>query len=179
MEANEFVQLIRRSYPSLDAKLLESVKIEGVERSSPSIPDRNKYRHAIIDYLEHDLRQNDRPLIQFLLLQEIACEEEWDMAECNSQYLETVAQMVAYLGNVQDTPLLWQAKHASFDSSVVIDAAYFFTGSFEKSIEYVRNLQSEERDEILDYMEDTAEWVKGWFDAWFKDIRERFSGKNS
>jgi len=179
MNAEQYLQKIRLNYPVLDTKLLDEVRIEGLEETSDEIAKRTKFRQTVVDNLRHNLRESDLPFLRFLLQQEIVCEENWDMSGCRSEYLETVAKMVVYWGKLEDIPLLWEVKHAGFDSSFVIDAAYFFVGGFAESIEYVKSLKNDERDEILEYLVDSVDFVKDWFDSWYRELRSCFNSDDN
>src|SRR5687767_2732216 len=132
MNVTDYLQALRSQYPQLDPDLLIHVSIENIDETSSVVDERNAFRFAVIDHLKNDFTDEDRPFIRHLMLQEISCEER-DIDSCNYEYFETVAQMLFCIGNAEDIPLLWQAKFASFDSTLVIDGAYFFGAGFDET----------------------------------------------
>jgi hypothetical protein len=104
-------------------------------------------RSAVLEMLLHDPRSVDRPLLRFLIQQEIQeAEHWWGLSEA----LRLATFLLAEHRHVDDVWLQWDAKNANFDTRSGLDTWPVLAGGVEATRALILASDHPDRGELLD-----------------------------
>jgi hypothetical protein len=102
-------------------------------------------------HMQKSLSLADRPLIRFLLEQEIACyANDFITADDN---LHLAGFLLFILGQTDDVELLWRAKTANFDAESSFDIQCLIGAGVGRTMAYVQSIQAEWAEKARAYIE--------------------------
>lgn len=164
MQAADFVREARNAQPELPPpSLLQLVAYqEGRLPDTDERIDQNaRFRTAVLEELYKTLSLGDRPLIRFLLEQEIEQDIAYSTDKIDEQeYFESIylcGFLLFLLAQVEDVPLLWRAKRASFDRWHGFDIQFLVGAGVPHTLNYLQNIQEEWAQEARAYIEKCQE----------------------
>ena len=102
-------------------------------------------------HLQKNLSMADRPLIRFLLEQEIACYANNLITADDNLHL--AGFLLFILGQTDDVELLWQAKTANFDAESSFDIQFLVGAGVGRTIAYLQSIQAEWAEKTKAYIE--------------------------
>ena len=135
--------------------------------------DRNRAaRFGVIWALQYDRRDQDLPLLRFLLNEHVAYYREVVPAGLASD-LPLAGFLLAERRQVEDIWLHWQAKSISFDTALGYHLFHLLTPGVAAVIAEVRASSHPDRDRILGFI-DPARHTDAAVEEWLSEQRERF-----
>ena len=81
-----------------------------------------------------------------------------DNSEDCGDYLRVLCFMLFYIGNAEDSPLIWKAKTLNMDTGSMIDAGLLCGAGYEQTIEFIKG------DAALREMQKCLEQSRQWGD---------------
>lgn len=115
MQAAKIVQEARVSPSRLpSSQVLQGLtyQVEGI--TEDGYDPHAEMRSQVFKALRNARSLNDRPLLRFLMEQEIACRQNDTETDADSIHLGGF--LLFLFGQLEDVELLWRAKRASFDT---------------------------------------------------------------
>ena len=143
MTPAEFVSLSRQMAPDLpDATLL-------------CLLDDARFRYSVCEVLLKTPTVVDRMLSRYILRLYIQSHGNgnWGM----SDDIRLCAFVMYKIGNVQDVPLLWEAKCANFDTFCGLDIQMLVGGGVDETIAYLNTVGDDEARKAVEYIEGCRE----------------------
>jgi hypothetical protein len=140
MLASEFVELARRCSPDLPPPDILSL-----------IDSDEEFRYEVCLKLNKSVSAVDRPLARHLLKLDIESHRDEDAGM--SDELRLSALLLYKIGNVEDAPLLWEAKSVNFDTYCGLDVQFLVGAGVEKTLSYLRGIGGEQALEAAQYIE--------------------------
>jgi len=140
MTPAEFVNLARHSAPDLpDASVLTLLQDEA-------------FRYSVCKELNHSVGSSDRALARYILRLDIQSHGggDWGM----SDYIRLSAFLLYKIANVEDVPLLWEAKRANFDTFCGLDIQLLVGAGVDNTLGYLRDVDDEDSLAAAKYIED-------------------------
>lgn len=153
MQAEDFVREVRNTqFEFLSPQLLQLVVYK--EEIFPNTKERGdqnaEFRLSVLKALHKILSQEDRPLVRFLLKQEIAFHENaWSIYES----IRLCGFLLSLLAQVEDVGLLWEAKTTSFDTMCGFDVEFLVGAGVAPTVSYLQSIQEEWAPDALEYIE--------------------------
>jgi len=109
-------------------------------------------RAAVLKELHKTLSQGDRPLVRFLLKQEITFHENaWSIYES----IRLCGFLLSLFVQVEDVGLLWEAKTTSFDTMCGFDVQFLVGAGVASTVSYLQSIQEEWAQNALTYIEES------------------------
>lgn len=139
MNAKEFVDLARQSYPNLpDAKTLSLLEAD------------TEFRFAVCSELNKSISASDRELVRYITNLNIKLfDNSWDSLDP----LRLCGLLLFKIGNVEDSVLLWQVKTLDFDTYAGLDTQMLVGAGIDETIAYLKSLNSESALKAVDNIE--------------------------
>lgn len=154
MLPEDFVCAARNAQPELPQPQLLQLVAYQEEGSSENIEgdDHNAaFRASVLKALCKNFSQEDRPLIRFLLVQEIAYHENtWGIFES----IRLCGAMLFLLAQVEDVCLLWEAKTANFDTMCGFDSQLLVGSGVTPTLAYLQLVEEEWVEDARVYLEE-------------------------
>ena|SRR5437016_10635322 len=140
MKPAEFVNLARQSAPELpDASVLNLLHDEA-------------FRYSVCKELNNSVAPSDRALARYILRLYIQSHGggDWGM----SDDIRLSAFVLYKIANVEDVPLLWEAKRANFDTFCGLDIQLLVGAGVDNTLAYLRDVGDEDSLAAAKYIED-------------------------
>ncbi len=154
MLAEEFVREARSVQPGLlPPQLLQLVAYQEAQLSDNAQRDGQnaEFRAAVLKVVSKDFSLGDRPLISFLLEQEIAFHENsWGIFEG----IRLCGALLFLLAQVEDVGLLWEAKTANFDTMSGFDIQFLVGAGVTPTLAYLQQVEEEWAGDARNYLEE-------------------------
>lgn len=153
MLAEDFIREARSTQPELPPpQLLQLVAYQEVLVENTEEDDQNAaFRVSVLKALAKNFSQDDRPLIRFLLKQEIAYHENvWGIFES----IRLCGAMLFLLAQVEDVGLLWEAKTANFDTMSGFDIQLLVGAGVTQTLAYLQQIEEEWAEDARLYLEE-------------------------
>lgn len=175
MQAETFIQEARLARPALlSPDLLQLVTHK--EGATEGEEDQQAvFREAVLEELQKTLSAEDRPLLRFLLEQEIVYH---DSLWCICESIRLCGFLLAVLAHVEDVDLLWKAKTTSFDTMIGFNVQFLVGAGVTPTLSYLRSLQQDWAQEAAAHIEERQ--VLGDFEdleQYYVDIQKFFRGE--
>ncbi|MEV2241948.1 hypothetical protein [Micromonospora sp. NPDC049891] len=133
-------------------------------------------RAMVLWALQYDRRAEDLPLVRWLAEQEAVCRREAAFQGLGEE-AELAGFLLAGYQRVEDVWRHWEMKRANFDAWCAYDVEYLFAAGVQDTIDFVRDSEHSDRDEVLERLLDgdgqpyvSAEDLTRWWPA----VRSRF-----
>lgn len=152
MQAAEIVQEARNSpsgLPSEQALHVLSYQEEGATEDGIGL--HAHLRAHVLQALQNTLSLNDRPLIRFLMEQEIVCRQ--NDIETEDESIHYGGFLLFLLGQVEDVELLWRAKNANFDTACGFDGECLLGAGVASTLVYLSSIEQEWGQKARSYIE--------------------------
>jgi hypothetical protein len=154
MLAEDFVREAR----SVQLGLPPSQLLQLVAYQKARLPDNAEgddqnaaFRTSVLKALAKNFSQEDRPLIRFLLEQEIAYHENsWGSFES----IRLCGVLLFLLAQVEDVCLLWEAKTANFDTMCGFDIQFLVGAGVAPTLAYLQHVEEEWAEDARVYLEE-------------------------
>ncbi|SRR5579884_1412395 len=155
MQAAEIVQEARDNsmgLPSEQALSLLAYQEGGATEDKDGFDPHAELRARVLDALQNTLSLKDRPLVRFLMEQEIACHQ--DEVETDSDSIHHCGFLLFLLGQLEDVELLWRAKRASFDTWCGFDIQFLVGAGVAPTLSYLQDIQEKWARHAKSYIEE-------------------------
>jgi hypothetical protein len=153
MLAEDFIREARSVQPELPPpQLLHLVAYQEASVENAEGDDQNAvFRVSVLRALAKNFSQEDRPLIRFLLEQEIAFHENsWGIFES----IRLCGALLFLLAQVEDVGLLWEAKTANFDTMSGFDIQLLVGAGVIPTLAYLQQIEEEWAEDARLYLEE-------------------------
>ncbi|GHO93438.1 hypothetical protein KSF_034860 [Reticulibacter mediterranei] len=109
------------------------------------------FRSSVLKALSKKFSQEDRPLIRFLLEQEIVYHENaWGIFES----IRFCGALLFLLAQVEDVCLLWEAKTVNFDTMCGFDVQFLVGAGVAPTLAYLQHIKEEWAEDARIYLEE-------------------------
>jgi hypothetical protein len=138
MSPTEFVSLTRASAPELpDTTHLDQLEDEA-------------FRYAVCEELNKCVLPSDRSLARYIMRLYVTSHGggSWGM----SDDIRLCAFVLYKIANVEDVPLLWEAKTANFDTFCGLDIQMLVGAGVDQTLDYLKTLGNEHAVAAADYI---------------------------
>jgi hypothetical protein len=155
MQASEIVQEARDSLSGLPSEqVLQwlTYQVEGVTEDEDGYDPHAELRAQIFNALRNARSLNDRPLLRFLMEQEIACRQNDTETDVDSIHLGGF--LLFLLGQLEDVELLWRAKRASFDTWCGFNGELLVGAGVAATLAYLHSIEQKWAQEARTYLEE-------------------------
>jgi hypothetical protein len=117
----------------------------------------------------------DRPLARHIIKLDITSRR--DETSGMSDELRLSALLLYKIGNVEDAPLLWEAKTVNFDTFCGLDIQLLVGAGVDETLAYLNGLGDEESLKASEYIEDCRgtgdfDHLDGYAEEWDKYFRD-------
>jgi hypothetical protein len=154
MLAEDFVREARSVQPELPSpQLLQLVAYqeEGLSENTEGDDHNAAFRASVLKALCKKFSQEDRPLIRFLLEQEILYHENtWGIFES----IRLCGALLFLLAQMEDVGLLWEAKTANFDTMSGFDIQLLVGAGVTPMLAYLQLVEEEWAEDARAYLEE-------------------------
>lgn len=153
MLAEDFVREARSAQPEFPPpQLLQLVAYQESLPENTQVDDQNAvFRAAVLKALSKNFSQEDRPLIRFLLEQEVAFHENsWGIFES----IRLGGALLFLLAQVEDAGLLWEAKTANFDTMSGFDIQLLVGAGVTPTLAYLQQVGEQWAEDARVYLEE-------------------------
>jgi hypothetical protein len=154
MLAEDFVREARSVQPELPSpQLLQLVAYQEAQLpENEEGDDQNAaFRSSVLKALSKNFSQEDRPLIRFLLEQEIVYHENaWGIFES----IRFCGALLFLLAQVEDVCLLWEAKTVNFDTMCGFDVQFLVGAGVAPTLAYLQQIEEEWAGDARAYLEE-------------------------
>jgi len=154
MLAEDFVREARSAQPEFPPpQLLQLVAYQEEELPENAEGDDQNaaFRASVLKALSKKNSQEDRPLIRFLLEQEIVYHENaWGIFES----IRLCGTLLFLLAQVEDVHLLWEAKTANFDTMSGFDVQLLVGAGVAPTLAYLQQIEEEWAEDARIYLEE-------------------------
>lgn len=149
MQAEDIVREARSSQPGLPpAHLLQLVTAQ----EDPLLGNHHAVlRVSVLGELYKTLSLTDRPLIRFLLEQEMTCRE--NDYETDIEGIHLCGFLLFLLAQLEDVELLWQAKTTNFDTMCGFDIQFLVGAGVSPTVAYLHSIQQDWAKKARTYIE--------------------------
>jgi hypothetical protein len=140
MTVSEFIKVARECSPELPPPDVLSL-----------VETDEQFRYAVCLELNKSVGAVDRPLARHILKLYIKThrDEEGGM----SDEIRLSGFLLYKIGNVEDAPLLWEAKRANFDTFCGFDVQMLVGAGVEETLDYLKGIGSDETLGAVKYIE--------------------------
>jgi hypothetical protein len=159
MQAEEFVREARSTQPELPPlHLLQLVACqeEPLPHTEESSDQHALFRALVLEELQKTLSSGDRALIRFCLKQEMICYKNNFRVteEClGFDSFRLCGFLLFVLAQVEDVPLLWEAKTTNFDTMCGFDIQFLVGAGVSPTLDSLRAIQEEWAQDARAYIE--------------------------
>ena len=154
MQPEEFINEARRVSPELPAPhILQLVIYQAAKVADTDVEDDQnaQFRELVLKELQTGVTLADRPLLRFLLEQEIAYHvDAWGIFES----IRLCGSLLSTLAQLEDVPLLWEAKTTSFDTMCGFDIQFLVGAGVAPTLAYLQNIQEKWAQDAREYIEE-------------------------
>jgi hypothetical protein len=154
MLAEDFAREARNFQPGLPPQqLLQLVAYqeEGLPENAEGDDQNAAFRASVLKVLSKNLSQEDRPLIRFLLEQEIVFHENaWGIFES----IRLCGTLLFLLAQMEDVHLLWEAKSVNFDTMSGFDIQLLVGAGVAPTLAYLQQVEEEWAEDARIYLEE-------------------------
>ncbi|GCE09547.1 hypothetical protein [Dictyobacter aurantiacus] len=155
MQAANIVQEARNSLSGLpSSQVLHALTYlkEGAPKNEDGSDPHATLRAQVLKELQNTLSLKDRPLLRFLMEQEITCRK--NDIETESDNIHLSGFLLFLLGQLEDVELLWKAKRASFDTWCGFDIQFLVGAGVSTTLIYLHSIEQEWAKKARTYIEE-------------------------
>ncbi|MEU8185436.1 hypothetical protein AB0B85_28100 [Micromonospora sp. NPDC049044] len=136
--------------------LWQEMRYERVTGADGYDCDGHAARRAMVLWaLQYDRQGDDLPLLRWLAEQEAVCRRVAPFQGL-SEETELAGFLLAEQQRVQDVWLHWEIKRANFDTWCGYDIEHLFAAGTQATLDFVRDSEHADRDDVLEYVLDDA-----------------------
>jgi len=156
MKVTEFLSQCRECLPSLPGDdLLSEIRCQMDRRQSEPDDPNAISRYLVLIELNRTLTDRDRPLIHYLLEQEILYHRALPGGVYES--IKLCAYLLFRLGHVEDSIKIWRAKATNFDTHCGVDVQLLVAAGVEATLTWLKQQDSEDAQHASSWIAGCAE----------------------